>query len=187
MENLEYKAELRDPTLARLIIQQGRSLYVGTFDQVDTYFHISDGRLKRRVCEGEPIEWILYHRSNQLEPRVSRFSIFSEEEARTRYGQALPAVRAVVRKRRQLWLHRAIRIHLDEVEGLGRFIELEAMVTPTHDHESCRESLARLMLKLAPAMGEPISDSYADMVERDEQDVVPHAEGRESSGEADGG
>ncbi|MCA9310532.1 MAG: class IV adenylate cyclase, partial [Phycisphaerales bacterium] len=134
MENLEYKAELRDPTLARLVIQQGRSLYVGTFDQVDTYFHVADGRLKRRQCEGEPVEWIHYHRPNELEPRISRFSIYSEEEARTRFGQSQLAVRAVVRKRRQLWLHRAVRIHMDEVEGLGRFIELEAMVTPTHDH-----------------------------------------------------
>lgn len=173
MKNLEYKAELRDPDLARLIVQQTRALFVGEFKQVDTYFHISEGRLKRRECESEPVEWIVYKRPNHIEPRVSDFSILSEEEAETRFGKVLPAVRTVVRKTRQLWLHRAVRIHFDDVEGLGRFIELEAMVTPTHNLDACQKSLGELLEALAPALGEPISDSYSDLVEREVEERQP--------------
>ena len=166
MENVEYKAGLRDPDLARIVIRHHKAVHVADLEQVDTYFRVPDGRLKKRECEGEPTEWIMYHRSNAVTPRLSEFTIYGEEEALERFGQVPLPVLTVVKKRRSLWLYRNVRIHIDEVEGLGNFFELEAMVTPTIGRDACLEVVEFLRDTLQMALGEPISDSYSDMMVR---------------------
>ena len=53
MQNVEYKCELRDPELVRGVCARTGATHVGTVRQLDTYFRIPDGRLKKRETEGE--------------------------------------------------------------------------------------------------------------------------------------
>jgi len=168
VQNVEVKYELRDPDAARLQCRVGNASLIGTLHQVDTYYRMSDGRLKRRVAEGEPVEWIFYHRIDRARPRLSTFTILSEEQARTRWGVQGLRPWVEVEKTRELWLDGALRIHLDEVRGLGNFLELEALIGPGSDLNRCHESIDRWRTLLLPVLGEPVSHSYSDLAAREE-------------------
>lgn len=167
MQNIECKAELRDLALARGVCHALGAIKVATLEQVDTYYRVANGRLKRRQTTGEPPEFILYERADALHARASNFSILSEDQARLRFGSVAMPVWIEVRKVRELWLHGAVRIHLDTVEGLGTFIEFESLVTRSNPPELAERAIASLREKLAPAMGEAIDCSYSDMLVRE--------------------
>ena len=168
MQNIEFKAELRDPGLARAALRKADAKRVGSVAQRDTYYSVLTGRLKRREAtvdgRGEPIEWIEYERAAMATPKISRFTIYSESEARERFGEQEPPVWLEVRKEREVWDHRGVRVHLDEVEGLGAFVEFEALVTPKRNVARCRELLDELRSLLGPSMGEAVSAGYADLL-----------------------
>jgi adenylate cyclase, class 2 len=164
MQNIELKLELRDPALAGSILRSLGATLAGVEEQTDTYFKIAHGRLKRREIAGEPPEFILYERRDLARPRASTFTIYSEAQAATRFGTSLPPVWVVVRKVREVYLRGHVRIHLDQVNGLGTFIEFEALVTPDCDDAACHAAVAELRAVLSPALGEPISTGYADLM-----------------------
>jgi adenylate cyclase class IV len=167
MRNVEFKAEIRDLEAARLTCEVVGAVRAGTLVQVDTYFRTPDGRLKRRETEGQPPEWIFYQRPDQPGPRLSRYTLLTDGQARVRFGSGTLQAWKVVRKRREPWLldsaRSQTRIHLDEVEGLGTFLEIEALVTPGRDlPEACVEVL-RLRGAFSPLLGEPIAGSYGEL------------------------
>lgn len=164
MRNIEFKAELRDPEMAHAICRSLGALRQPTLEQTDTYFKVADGRLKRRDTAGEPSEFIFYSRANRVDPRVSHYIVYSEAEARERFGTAPLPTWVVVRKTRELYLLENIRVHLDTVEHLGRFLEFEAAVTPQRDVAACHEDVDFLRLSFQPALGEAISVSYSDLL-----------------------
>jgi predicted adenylyl cyclase CyaB len=164
LQNYEYKAELRDPALARSVCRALGAILAETVEQTDTYYRVPDSRLKKRESPGHATEYILYHRPNMARPRLSNYTIYSQEQALERFGaQAMPVL-AVVKKRREIWLLDNVRIHLDEVEGLGTFFELEAVLVRGKALHDCTEAVTRLRDRFAPALGEAISVSYADLV-----------------------
>ena len=138
--NLEFKAV--DPDRAGSL-EVCRSLGAedrGVLWQRDTYFNIPMDRLKlREESPGSP-HLIRYERADQFQARQSSYRVAAVEDAcgtRDLLAAAL-GIRAVVEKRRHLFLWRHVRIHLDDVRGLGRFIEIEAVLAP--DAELGRES-----------------------------------------------
>ncbi len=164
MQNVEFKAELRDLPLARLISERIGARQVGVLHQVDTYYRVPDGRLKKRECDGEPTEFIFYHRLNRSRPRLSHFTIYSEEEARARFGARDLPVWLRVAKNRDLWMYAGVRIHLDSVESLGDFFEAEALVTPSQHVGKCHDAIGKVRELYAPALGELIATSYSDLM-----------------------
>lgn len=164
MRNVEFKAELRDPSLALPICLELGAKYVGTLEQTDTYYRVADARLKKRETVGEPTEWIFYQRPNESRPKLSQFMIYSEAEAIERFGVAPLPVWLVVKKTRELLLFGNVRIHIDRVEELGAFVELEAMITKACTEAACREAVSRIRSALAPVLGEPISCGYSDLI-----------------------
>lgn len=164
MQNVEYKCELRDPELARSVCARMGAKHFGTLRQTDTYYRVPDGRLKKRETSGEPTEWIFYHRQNRVRAKLSHFTIYSEAEARSRFGERPLPVWVIVEKTRDVWMWGSVRVHLDEVTGLGRFLELEALVTPSQQIGRCHELVAEAIARLGPTLGEAISVSYADLI-----------------------
>ncbi|MCW5766131.1 MAG: class IV adenylate cyclase [Phycisphaeraceae bacterium] len=164
MQNVEFKAELRDLALARSICLHIKAVPIETLSQTDTYYRLADGRLKRRDAAGHPSEYIFYHRDNSARPRLSTFTIYSETEARRQFGSLDLPVWVVVRKTREVFLHINTRIHLDRVEGLGDYLEFEAMVTPEHPVEACRSAVELLRRAFQPVLGEAVSASYSDLI-----------------------
>ncbi len=181
MQNVEYKAELRDAPLARVICAQIGASLAARLAQTDTYYKLADGRLKKRCATdldggsadaggrsngvALPDEYIFYARDNVAKPRLSQFKIYTPSEALERFGRVDPGPPwIVVKKTREVWMFEHVRIHLDEVEGLGNFLELEAMVSRQNGVEKCHEMVAKLRADLLPALGEPISTSYSDLL-----------------------
>ncbi len=165
MQNVEIKYELRDPPLCRTVLARLGARLAATLRQRDTYYRVPDGRLKKREVEGEGTEWILYHRPNRAKPRLSNFTIYSEQEALTRFGTRPLPVWVIVEKTREVWLMGEIRLHIDEVERLGRFLEIEALITPRQHAGVCRREVERIARELGPVLlGEAIAVSYSDML-----------------------
>jgi adenylate cyclase, class 2 len=172
MQNLELKAELRDPLLARAALTRLGASHISDVEQTDTYFRVPHGRLKRREAvtaeagphEGTEVEYIFYHRKDEPGPRISQFTIYDLATARERFGLVDPPVWVVVRKRRRIFMYQNVRIHLDEVEHLGTFLELEALVSPSHDVARCHRTIGEIRQALDPALGELIAISYADLL-----------------------
>jgi len=165
MQNVEYKAELRDPDLARTICGAINAGWVATFKQIDTYYRVPDARLKKRETEGHPTEWVFYQRASRARPKLSTFTIYPEAMSKERFGSTPLPVWCVVKKSRSLHLSRdGVRIHLDHVEGQGWFIEFEALICPERNLAKCHEAIDGLRRAFAPALGEPIACGYADLI-----------------------
>lgn len=179
MHNVEFKAELRDPALARGIARTIGAAHTETLDQTDTYFRVAHGRLKKRETadartgERHPVQFIFYDRANIARPKLSNYTVYSEDEARQRFGVRPMPIRVVVRKRREVWIAEQTRIHLDDVESLGAFLECEALVSQKQTVVQCRKRNDEIRRAFMPALGEPIAVGYADMLELDATDAPP--------------
>lgn len=128
--NVEIKARVDAPSTlferAAAIADHGPVEIV----QDDTFFACGTGRLKLRILSETEGQLIHYERSDALQPKESRYSIVATaapHALRETLAQAL-GERGRVRKRRLLFLVGNTRIHLDDVEGLGHFMELEVVL-----------------------------------------------------------
>ncbi len=145
MQNIEVKARLtgRENLERRLEALGARKMWVRR--QVDTYFRVptSGAWLKLRECEGRPAELISYKRSTEYAlPRVSDYDVLivsAPEDWKRLLARAVP-IDIVVAKERTLWIYEHTRIHLDEVEGLGQFVELETVAEDLSAEEALEEN-----------------------------------------------
>lgn len=164
--NLEIKAVDRDPERTlRAALDLGASDR-GTLHQRDTYFHAVRGRLKLREAPPAPAELIAYERADREGPSVSHYRVVAVAD-HVALAEALGAVlgvRAVVEKARRLLEWRSVRIHLDTVAGLGRFVELEAVASgPGGLHaELARVEELRRALDLGDEL--LVARGYADLI-----------------------
>jgi predicted adenylyl cyclase CyaB len=164
MRNVEIKARAADLSAAREQLAQQGLTPAATLLQVDTYFTVPHGRLKVREIEGEEAQLIQYHRPDEAEPHASDYVIARIADAaalKEALARAL-GVRTVVEKRRELYLWGHTRVHLDEVAGLGSFVELETVITDQTEEEAereCREVQAELGINADHL----ITGSYADL------------------------
>ena len=172
MKNLELKAELRDPNLARIICKQLRASRIGLIRQTDTYYNVMRGRLKKResvavergVGSPEPIEYIFYERPDKVGAKISEYHLFTLEQVKERFGeQPLPVWFEVV-KNRELYLFESTRIHIDDVHDLGWYFEYEILVDDRTDMDDAKDLAERLRSTFLPALGEPIASSYSDLL-----------------------
>jgi homotetrameric cytidine deaminase len=158
--NVELKAT--DPEPARTL---ERALALGAADhgvivQRDTYFRVPDGRLKLREEEPGEAHLIAYARPDDAAVRVSAYRVVPASEGTREALAETVGVDVVVEKRRRLLLWETVRIHLDEVSGLGAFVELEAVAEPDSDLSRERAQVAHL--REALGIGELREGSYAD-------------------------
>jgi homotetrameric cytidine deaminase len=162
--NVEIKTRVADPgaTLERALAIGASD--EGVLTQRDTYFGATRGRLKLREQEPGGAQLIAYARPDSDDQRTSdyRLAEVSDPEALREALDAALGTRVVVDKRRHLLLYENVRIHLDEVEGLGAFVELEGVAPADSDLTRERELVARLREELA--LGEPVAVSYSDLL-----------------------
>lgn len=163
-QSVNFKAELRDPGLARLALRHTGVTFAESTRHTDTYFKVPDTHLKRRVADNEPTEYFLYERRDAAHPALARFTILTEQAFAQRFGERPLPVWVTVRKSREIWLTERAHIHLDTVDHLGGFIEIEALVSPSNNIARCHEEIARLRQQLAPALGGVITTSYAALM-----------------------
>lgn len=168
--NVELKARDTDPsaTAARCVALGAEDR--GVLEQRDSYFVAHRGRLKLRDEGDRGGDLIAYGRPDEFEPTESTYVLapVSPVEPMTEaleYALGAPVV--VVSKRRHLFLWKGVRIHLDEVEGLGTFIEFEAVVESGSDPDAiaeAHEKVARLRRELAIEESALVAGGYADLL-----------------------
>jgi adenylate cyclase class IV len=164
--NLEVKARLSSVAAAREVARRLATQHLGTQIQTDTYFRCPAGRLKLRTIDGGPAQLVWYVRPDQREAALSCYHLVEVPDGNA-LGQALTAALGtwiVVRKRREVFLHHNVRIHLDEVDQLGAFLEFEAVLGPDANEATCRARLEFLSHEFRLASADLLSDSYSDMV-----------------------
>ncbi|MCB9701357.1 MAG: class IV adenylate cyclase [Myxococcales bacterium] len=166
--NLEIKARCPDRAAARAGALALGAAPAGLERQRDTFFHSASGRLKLREIEGERAWLIGYHRSDRSEARRSRYTLVEIGDP-AGLREALAAtlgIRGEVVKVREILLWRNVRIHLDEVVGLGSCLEFEAVLgeRPGEDEAASADSLVRLCEAMAVAEGDRIAVAYADLL-----------------------
>ena len=183
--NVELKALDPDPTRSL-----ERALALGAEDrgeivQRDTYFRVTHGRLKLREEEPGEAHLIAYSRPDAAAVRVSSYRVVPVPDPggmRAALAET-NGVDVVVEKRRRLLLWESVRIHLDEVEGLGSFLELEAVASPESDLERERAQVARLRAELGIDDAALREGSYSDAM-RTAPDPQLLALAREAAGRA---
>jgi predicted adenylyl cyclase CyaB len=164
--NLELKARCPDlRTLAAQVERLG-ARYAGLEVQTDTYFRVPKGRLKLREIAGQGAALIGYSRPDQTGARHSNYHLVPVPDAAAMKVllTEMFGVRGVVSKRRRIWLRDNVRIHLDEVVGLGTFIEFEAVVTSPDQESAAPAQLDELCRALHIAPVDLLAPSYADLL-----------------------
>ena len=162
--NVELKATDPDPERSLAVCLELGAEDRGVLAQRDTYFRVLTGRLKLREEAPGGATLIQYHRADAAEARESRYRIAPVEDGGA-LCEALDAALGtlvVVEKQRRLLLWEGVRIHLDRVEGLGSFLELEGVAPAGSDLEPERARVARLGEALGLDEGRILSDSYSD-------------------------
>jgi len=127
--NLELKARCADLERAREHAREIATEWIGVDQQVDTYFATQAGRLKLRESSLSGAQLIPYFRPDERGAKRSDYQVIAIQDGAglARLLSAMLGVHRVVRKRREIALYENVRIHLDRVESLGAFIELEAV------------------------------------------------------------
>lgn len=164
--NIELKLRHDDLADVRERALIAGAAYKGALFQTDTFFRVSAGRLKLREIKGKHAELIAYSRDDIAGAKSSDYVISIVNEPATMLAalSAACGVTRVVKKRRDLLMWRNVRIHLDRVEGLGSFVELESVVGEV-DEAMAESNLEELMTLLALGYAEVVAVAYADLLE----------------------
>jgi len=166
-ENVELKAADPDPGASERACRALGATDGGTLAQRDTYFATARGRLKlREDTAAGTAELIFYLRADDDGLRSSSYwrAPAHDPAAWRSLLAAAHGVAGVVTKRRRLFLYRNVRIHLDDVDGLGSFIELESVLaTPGRELPAEAEALADVVAALGLAGRATIAGGYLEM------------------------
>ena len=154
-DEIRQRAEILSDTLLQVILQE------------DIFFNTEHGRLKLRVLAPDRAQLIYYLRSDQEGPKRSDYHIFETQDPENlklvldlAYG-----IRGVVKKTRYLYLVGPTRVHLDDVEGLGQFIELEIVMQEGQSDAEGQAIAESLMTSLGVERGDLLEGAYMDLLE----------------------
>ena len=167
--NIEIKAHVRDFGAIRRRAEQLSDTAVEVIPQVDTFFNAPQGRLKLRILSENKGQLIYYTRSDQEGPKRSDYhiSLTSDPENLKRVLELAYGIRGVVRKTRYLYLVGQTRVHLDDVEGLGQFMELEVVMGPGQSDAQGQAIAEGLMAALGVEANDLLEGAYMDLLEND--------------------
>jgi predicted adenylyl cyclase CyaB len=173
--NIEIKAILRDRAAAESIaagLSNGKPLIL---QQIDVFFQSPDGRLKLRILKPDSGELIRYERANLPEVRLSHYAIARTPDPEIlldiltkTLGQA-----GIVKKTRHLYLVGQTRVHIDAVEELGDFLELEVVLRPGQSETEGRQIALELLAKFSIEKSDLLADAYVDLIEARRQSFSP--------------
>lgn len=166
--NIEIKAKVRDPARLRALAETVADTKAHVISQRDVFFHTAQGRLKLRILGAERGSLVYYERADTSGPRPSEYTIADTADPASleRILSAALGVRGEVCKVRTLYMVGRTRIHLDEVDGLGHFVELEAVLGPGQTATEGRAMVDDLMAKLEIEEWDLVNVAYIDLLEQ---------------------
>ncbi len=164
--NVEIKVRCRRPSRIRKLLRQQNADFRGVDLQVDTYFKVPAGRGKLREGKIEH-SLIHYERPNRPGPKVSRVRLYQvacESKLKDVLAAALGAL-AVVKKSREIYFIDNVKFHIDRVENLGSFVEIEAIdATGRIGRQRLLKQCRRYMTLFGIRKSDLIDCSYSDML-----------------------
>lgn len=134
--------------------------------QEDIFFAVNYGRLKLRILSPSQGQMIFYNRPDICGPKESSYTIYETADP----GQLREAlelslgIKGTVRKKRLLYMYGNTRIHIDDVEGLGNYLELEVVLDDSSTIESGQNTAKELMARLGIQPVDLIERAYVDML-----------------------
>ncbi|HWN88703.1 MAG TPA: class IV adenylate cyclase [Chitinophagaceae bacterium] len=164
--NVEIKAICNDPSLVRDYLITHNATFKGIDEQTDTYFNVTVGRLKLREGNIEN-NLIFYNRSNHAGPKSSHFHLVKIEDANglREVLERSCGIKMIVRKRREIYYIDNVKFHIDEMPGLGSFIEIEAGNILANKSEAELLEQCNFYLKEFEIKDEDlVAESYSDML-----------------------
>lgn len=142
MKNLELKVRHDKLGEVQWRTESLGAVNLGLAHEVDTYFQVPRGRLKLRQKDTEPQDLLIYyHRPDKASSRCSDYHLVHTDN----YGPlkelltAAFGILVVVVKDRHLYMYGDTRIHLDTVQDLGTFVELETLVRDGSEFDAVGE------------------------------------------------
>lgn len=165
--NIEIKAKCFHPEKVEAFLLSNGARFVGLDHQKDTYFNVPSGRLKLRQGNIEK-SLIFYHRSDQHGPKQSDFSLspVTDGPAMERLLENALGVKVVVEKKRRIFYIGNVKFHLDQVPGLGSFVEIEAgnLLDPSLTVARLQEQCSFYMKAFNLSEEDLVHNSYSDML-----------------------
>lgn len=166
--NIEIKARLPDVTATKERVEKISDAPCQVIPQHDTFFNCPGGRLKLRELNPQNGHLVYYIRQDLAGPKHSDYKIFETADPAglklilsEAYG-----VRGEVSKVRRVYMLGQTRIHLDDVSGLGNFIELEVVLQPGQTDAEGQAIAMDLMHQLGIREADLIETAYMDMLEQ---------------------
>jgi predicted adenylyl cyclase CyaB len=165
--NIEIKARARNFDEIRRRAEKLSNSSVEVILQEDIFFNNPHGRLKLRILTEDRGQLIYYTRPDQSGPKRSDYHIFhtSEPANLKRVLELAYGIRGIVRKTRYLYLVGQTRVHLDDVEGLGQFIELEVVLQKGQSDAEGQAIAQGLMASLGVKRTDLLEGAYMDLLE----------------------
>jgi len=166
VKNIEFKARCPDLQAVRERLKELGVPLARHMRQLDTYFKVASGRLKLREIGDDEAQLVQYDRPDESVARACEYTVVPVKDAaglKRALSLAL-GVRVVVDKVRELYLWDHTRVHLDTVEELGTFLELETVVTE-QTLEDARAECERIRDSLMIKAEDILSVSYADLIQ----------------------
>ncbi|XP_014471808.1 PREDICTED: uncharacterized protein LOC106742947 [Dinoponera quadriceps] len=169
--NVEIKSRLQDIDSAISKAKQlSGSNNAIVIKQHDTFFKAAEGRLKIRQFEDNTAEYIFYKRPNVLGPKLCSYNKITLNTDTTELllnilSESMGVV-GVVKKIRQLFIVGQTRIHIDQVDGLGNFVELEVVLQEDQDVETGQKIANDLMQALSVTNDDLIAEAYIDLLNK---------------------
>ena len=165
--NIEIKARCADASFIRNYLQQHNAAFKGTDFQTDTYFNVNNGRLKLRQGNIEN-SLIYYNRENKAGPKLSEVTLYPVSNNSDVLKKALTqanGIKVEVKKKREIYFIDNVKFHIDEVEGLGSFVEIEAIdVDGSKGLELIQQQCDFYMNALQIKEEDLLTMSYSDML-----------------------
>ena len=162
--NFEFKARLNNEQQVRAALKRLDARFIGTDHQIDTYFRVPSGRLKVREGRIENA-LIFYRRANARRARQSAVELMllpPRNSVRTILARALGTL-AVVDKRREIYFVKNVKIHLDRVRRLGKFLEVEA-ISRGGDVKKIRSQARQFQKLFGITAKDIVAESYSDLI-----------------------
>lgn len=165
MIDVEVKAKTTKHDLIREILHKKKADYKGIDTQIDVYFKVNDGRLKLRKGNIENY-LISYKRENLSEIRPSNFSLYKSEnpELLEKMLKSTCGLLIEVEKKREIFYIDNIKFNLDEVKGLGTFVEIEAMTDDPNEIPHLKKVVNEYVKLFEIADNDIQSYSYSDLL-----------------------
>lgn len=163
---VEIKAVCHDPDRVRKILLDHNARFVGQDHQIDTYFVVETGRLKLREGDIEN-SLIYYNRPNEKRPKRSDVQLYKTQKESGLKDVLMSFLDefVVVDKHREIYFIDNVKFHIDRVEGLGSFVEIEAIDNDgSIGEESLRRQCDHFLEMLAIPESDLLTDSYSDML-----------------------